>query len=89
LRHGDFLVVYTDGLTEVKDLKSRIFGRFLFRSLRKPGRYESAAALKDEILAMFRYYTQGQPVDDDVCFLVVGIDAPGRASGGAPSEGAA
>lgn len=70
LMPGDLLVIYTDGLTEAKDLKSRIFGRFLMRNLRKRRDYGAAEELKDEILGMFRYYTQNRQVDDDVCFLV-------------------
>ena len=31
--------------------------------------------LKDEILEMFRYYTQNSRIDDDVCFLVVQMQA--------------
>lgn len=71
LRPGDYLVLYTDGLSGAKNLKSEIFGRFLFRSLRQPRPFSSARAMKDDILAMFSYYTQGAPIDDDVCFLVV------------------
>lgn len=73
LQPGDLIVVYTDGLTEAKNLKSRIFGRFLMRTLRKAHEYGSAADLRDEILQMFSYYTQGSHVEDDVCFLVVQV----------------
>ncbi len=71
---GDLLIMYTDGLTEAKNLKSEIFGRFLFRSLKRPQKFESAGALKDEILEMFRYYTQHTHLEDDVCFMVVQMD---------------
>ena len=64
-------MLFRSGLTEAKNLKSGIFGRFLFRSLRKPKTFDVAEQLKDEILEMFRYYTQNSRVDDDVCFLVV------------------
>jgi serine phosphatase RsbU (regulator of sigma subunit)/HAMP domain-containing protein len=73
LQPGDLIVVYTDGLSEAKNLKSRIFGRFLMRALRKAHEYDSAADLRDEILQMFSYYTQGSHVEDDVCFLVVQV----------------
>jgi len=71
LQAGDLLVMYTDGLSEAKSLKSGIFGRFLFRSLKHPRSFASAGELRDEILAMFNYYTQQVPIEDDVCFLVV------------------
>jgi serine phosphatase RsbU (regulator of sigma subunit) len=86
LQPRDLLVVYTDGLTEAKNLKSQIFSRFLFRSLKQPRTYAAAEELKDEILAMFRYYTQSMRIEDDVCFLVVqmrpddGVEAPAAAS---------
>jgi len=75
LMPGDLLVLYTDGLTGAKTLKSGIFGRFLLRSLRKPREYAAAVELKDEILDMFHYYTQDNRIEDDVCFLVVQIAA--------------
>jgi hypothetical protein len=43
------------------------------RTLRKAHEYGSAADLRDEILQMFSYYTQGSHVEDDVCFLVVQV----------------
>lgn len=73
LQDGDMLVVYTDGLSDAKKLNSGVFGRFLFRGLKKAGEFASATELRDEILKMFRYYTQESRVDDDVCFLVVQI----------------
>ncbi len=76
LKQGDMLVIYTDGLSDAKNLKSGVFGRFLFRGLRRAGEFATASALKDEILHMFRYYTQGTRVDDDVCFLVVQMKTP-------------
>ena len=71
LKPGDLLLVYTDGLSEAKSLNSRVFSRFLMRSLKRADRFTSASELRDEILQMFAYYTQGSIVDDDVCFLVV------------------
>lgn len=68
---NDLLLIYTDGLSEARNLKSRIFGRFLLRSLRQKRQFPAAEVLKGEILEMFRYYTQGTTVSDDVCFLVV------------------
>ncbi len=76
LKQGDMLVIYTDGLSDAKNLKSGVFGRFLFRSLKRAGEFATASALKEEILHMFRYYTQETRVDDDVCFLVVQMKAP-------------
>ncbi len=80
LVQGDMLVIYTDGLSEAKNLKSGIFGRFLFRGLKKAKGFESAQSLKDEILEMFRYYTQDSRVEDDVCFLVVQVNQEEQAS---------
>lgn len=73
LQPNDMLVIYTDGLSDAKNLKSGIFGRFLFRGLKKAKSFTSALGLKEEILEMFRYYTQESRVDDDVCFLVVHV----------------
>jgi serine phosphatase RsbU (regulator of sigma subunit) len=73
LKPRDLLVLYTDGLTNARSFKSEVFGKFLFRSLKRRRDLGSAKSLRDEILAMFKYYTQNQRVDDDVCFLVTQI----------------
>lgn len=70
---GDRLVMYTDGLSEAKNIKSGIFSRFLVRTLRKSSGFRTSEELRDEILQIFSYYTQGSQLDDDVCFLVVQI----------------
>lgn len=74
LANDDILVIYSDGLSQAKALKSPIFGRFLFRSLRERRSEQDPQKVKDDILDMFRYYTQGRRIEDDVCFLVVQVE---------------
>lgn len=71
LKEGDFLIFYSDGLSDARNPKSKIFGRFLIRSLRDLMEISSSESVKNEILRLFDYYTQGSVIEDDVCFLVV------------------
>lgn len=73
LAPSDILVIYSDGLSQAKALKSQIFGRLLFRNLREKRAAQGPKELRDEILHMFQYYTQGRRTDDDVCFLVLQV----------------
>lgn len=84
LKPGDFLVLYSDGLSEMRNFKSGIFGRMLQRGLRRPEPFAGPEAVRDEILRMFRFYTQDAKVEDDVCFVV--IEVPEKAL---PVKGAA
>lgn len=82
LSPDDVIVIYSDGLSSAKNVKRPIFGRILFRGLRERQQRIDAVKVRDDIVTMFRYYTQGRAIDDDVCFLVVHVDdesAAGRA----------
>jgi serine phosphatase RsbU (regulator of sigma subunit)/HAMP domain-containing protein len=86
LAEGDMVVVYSDGLAQARTLKSPVFGRILFRGLRTPRAGSApltAETLKSDIMAMFRFYTQAQPIEDDVCFLVVEMRGEGAVKSGA------
>lgn len=68
----------------MRNFKSGIFGRMLLRGLRRPELFAGPEAVRDEILRMFRFYTQDAKVEDDVCFVV--IEVPVKAL---PVKGAA
>lgn len=71
VRERDFLIFYTDGLSDARNLKSQVFSRFLLRSLRTRSEIFTAQELKTKIIELYEYYTQGSNSDDDVCFLVI------------------
>jgi serine phosphatase RsbU (regulator of sigma subunit)/HAMP domain-containing protein len=83
VKPGDFLVLYSDGLSEMRNFKSGIFGRMLQRGLRRPAPFPGPDAVRDEILGMFRFYTQDAKVEDDVCFVVIEVPAQALAVKGA------
>jgi serine phosphatase RsbU (regulator of sigma subunit) len=73
LNKDDFIFVYTDGLSDVKHMKSSVFRRILHRKLKSIDLTISPNVIRDEISNLFQYYTQGKIVDDDVCFIFIKI----------------
>jgi sigma-B regulation protein RsbU (phosphoserine phosphatase) len=73
LRHGDRLVLFTDGLTEATDASGEQFGeQRLLRILRENGR-RSAEDLKEIIFNAAREFC-GNAFHDDVALMVVAIE---------------
>jgi serine phosphatase RsbU (regulator of sigma subunit)/HAMP domain-containing protein len=77
LKPGDLLMFYADGIRGNVNLKKEVFQRMLFRRLRQTREYKSADQLKEEVLELFKYYTQGQELVDDVYFLVLQLKPVG------------
>ena len=71
LQADDFLFIYTDGLSEIKDIKSTVFQRILHRKLKSIDLSHSSNTIRDEVANLFKYYAQGQVIEDDVCFLFI------------------
>lgn len=69
LRHGDSILLYTDGVTEAEDPERRLFGET--RLLNEMSRCDATAA-KDRVghvLAAIRNHAQQQPQSDDITLL--------------------
>jgi sigma-B regulation protein RsbU (phosphoserine phosphatase) len=68
---GDFLVLYTDGITEAQNSSGAFFGedRVLEAALSKAG--SSAQVIQDAILAEVHRFTGNLPRQDDVALIVL------------------
>ena len=68
---GDFLVLYTDGITEAQNASGAFFGedRVLEAALSKAG--SSAHEIQDAILTEVHRFTGSLPRQDDVALIVL------------------
>jgi sigma-B regulation protein RsbU (phosphoserine phosphatase) len=71
IKQEDVIFIYTDGLSGLKHLKSTVFSKILQRKLRQMDLSLGPEFIRNEIIELFHYYTQGKKVDDDVCFIVI------------------
>ncbi len=77
MQKGDYIVAFSDGLSNAKGFKSDIFERFMVRSLENGQAYESATELVDDLKNIYNYYTSNKPQNDDVCFMAINSDELG------------
>ncbi|MCB9025223.1 MAG: protein kinase [Bdellovibrionaceae bacterium] len=71
LHAGDRLVIFTDGIYEVKNKQDQEFGvRRLQRYLLKNNQNKNASQLKSSILKEVKIWTEGRGLDDDLTLLV-------------------
>lgn len=68
---GDFLILYTDGITETQNAKDEFFGeeRLLEVVLAQQGR--SAEQIRDDLLAEINRFAAGAPRSDDIAVIVI------------------
>ncbi|GGL11668.1 SpoIIE family protein phosphatase [Mangrovihabitans endophyticus] len=72
LRPGESLVLYTDGLTEVRNRDGEQFGdRRLVEVLEGMRPSRGAAEIVDRLTASVRDFARGKPADDDQALLVL------------------
>jgi serine phosphatase RsbU (regulator of sigma subunit) len=71
MKPGDFLVLYTDGITEAEDPQGAFFGEdhLLDVVLSMAGR--TAAEIRDALLAEVRRFTGGATRQDDIALVVI------------------
>lgn len=71
LQPGDFVVIYTDGISEARNTRDDMFGEYGLRELVK----QFSGKTVDEMLAMIqagvREFTMGAPQSDDLTLMVV------------------
>lgn len=70
LELGDVVCLYTDGLSDARDVTGRPFMRRFTRFLRHQCRMADVDELKRQIIAEFKEHSGGHR-DDDVCLLLI------------------
>lgn len=71
LERGDWVVLYSDGLTEATDRRGEPFGEARVAEAITAGREASAAEMIDCLLAAMERHTQGHPQRDDVTVVAL------------------
>ncbi len=74
MQKGDYIVAFSDGLSNSRGFKSEIFERFMVRSLESRQAYHSASELVDDLRNIYNYYTSNKSQNDDVCFIAIKVD---------------
>jgi sigma-B regulation protein RsbU (phosphoserine phosphatase) len=74
LRHGDLLVLYTDGVTEAFNDMNEAFGEERLRTFLQLNRAKPARAILDCLLAEIRAYTGTAPQSDDITLVIVKVE---------------
>jgi PAS domain S-box-containing protein len=71
LRPGDFLVFYSDGVTEATSPGGELFGMERFEALLAHCREETAEAIAAAVAVEVRNFSSGLPLSDDLTVLVL------------------
>jgi serine phosphatase RsbU (regulator of sigma subunit) len=78
---GDVLFLYTDGLTEGKNLEGEMFGKKRVRKIVEAKVGEGPQAVIDGLMGDFMPWNTGKALDDDVTLAVARIESIGPGSG--------
>ena len=84
LQPGDFVVIYTDGISEARNLRDDMFGEFGLRELVKKFIGKTAPELAEDIQKGVREFTAGAMQADDMTLLIVHYHGPGAAPADGP-----
>jgi|HubBroStandDraft_6_1064221.scaffolds.fasta_scaffold04759_4 sigma-B regulation protein RsbU (phosphoserine phosphatase) len=68
---GDFLVIYTDGVSEACNLQNELFEEVRLRAIVEKFAGENVTELAESIREGMKGFTQGAPQSDDVTILVI------------------
>jgi len=71
LRDGDFLVIYTDGVSEAANIHSELFEESRLRAVLERFKGEKVEEIADAIREGVREFTAGAPQSDDVTILAI------------------
>ena len=71
LQPGDYLVMYTDGVTEIRNAKGEEFGEERLEELLKTNYGKSPKELKNEIITQIRRFSGKMVFEDDVTLLIM------------------
>ena len=68
---GDYLVLYTDGITEIKNDTEKEFGEKRLISVLKRNYGKSPAEMKNEILKAVKEFAGKTEFDDDITLIII------------------
>jgi phosphoserine phosphatase RsbU/P len=71
LNSGDFLVIYSDGVSEACNPRNELFEEARLRKIMEGYTGESVEGLGDAIREGMRQFTEGAPQSDDITILVI------------------
>ena len=71
LEEGDVLVLYTDGVTEARDARRRLFGERRMRTIVAAHAEESATSIADALMSGVRGFAGDVPLSDDLTLVVI------------------
>lgn len=71
INSGDYLVLYTDGVVEIKNSAEEEFGEKRLISMIKKNRGKSPSEIKNEILKAVREFSGKIEFDDDITLLII------------------
>jgi phosphoserine phosphatase RsbU/P len=74
LRHGDILVLYTDGVTEAFNDRNEAFGEERLREYLRVNRAKPARGVLDGLVAEIRAFAGAAAQSDDITLVIVKID---------------
>jgi sigma-B regulation protein RsbU (phosphoserine phosphatase) len=68
---GDFLVIYTDGVSEASNNSNELFEEVRLRKIMEDFKGTTVEQLGDTIREGMRAFTEGAPQSDDITILVI------------------
>jgi len=71
LRAGDYLVIYSDGVSEARNLREEMFEQERLNELVKTFPGENVEQLAEAIRGGVRNFTGGAPQADDITMVIV------------------
>jgi len=71
LSPGDMVVLYTDGITEARNMNNQEFGEDTLTTLLKKSLKQPAAKVVEKIMAEVTNFSAGAPPMDDMTFVVI------------------
>jgi sigma-B regulation protein RsbU (phosphoserine phosphatase) len=74
LRHGDLLVLYTDGVTEAFNDMNEAFGEERLREFVRANRAMPAREILEGLVAEIRRFTGAAAQSDDITLVVVKVE---------------
>ena len=74
LRHGDILILYTDGVTEAFNGQNEAFGEERLKDFVLANRAKPAAAVLESLVAEIRRFAGGAAQSDDITLVVVRVE---------------
>jgi sigma-B regulation protein RsbU (phosphoserine phosphatase) len=74
MRHGDLLVLYTDGITESQDANGNVFGEERLIELIKKYHSEAPDIIAYNIIEAVQTFTQNSHYSDDKTLVIIKRD---------------